>query len=79
MVHIWLAQPGSVTWAAAVFLGLCCVQVEAADVAAFILKLLQELARLVEAAAAAQQADGEGLCQLCEREMPLTKHHLIPR
>jgi hypothetical protein len=48
-------------------------------VAAFSSKLLQELARLVEAAAAAQQADVEGLCQLCEREMPLTKHHLIPR
>lgn len=54
-------------------------QVEPADVAAFSSKLLQELARLVEAAAAAQQADVEGLCQLCEREMPLTKHHLIPR
>jgi len=22
---------------------------------------------------------GEGECELCEREMPLTKHHLIPR
>lgn len=49
------------------------------DVVAFGVKLLQELSQLVEAAAAAQQPDVEGLCHLCEREMPLTKHHLIPR
>jgi hypothetical protein len=55
------------------------VQVEAADVSAFGLKLLHELSQLVEAALAAQQGDEEGLCQLCDREMPLTKHHLIPR
>lgn len=55
------------------------LQVEYTDVIAFGVKLLQELAQLVEAAAAAQQPDAEGLCQLCEREMPLTKHHLIPR
>jgi hypothetical protein len=54
-------------------------QVEGADVAVFSLKLLQELSHLVEAAVSAQQEDVEGLCQLCEREMPLTKHHLIPR
>lgn len=47
--------------------------------AAFGIKLLQELARLVDAALSAQQEDAEGLCQLCERDMPLTKHHLIPR
>lgn len=54
-------------------------QVDDADVQAFSTKLLQELSGLVEVAAAAQEADEEGLCQLCDREMPLTKHHLIPR
>jgi hypothetical protein len=64
--------------------GCCCCfswtwQVDDADVQAFSTKLLHELSELVEAAAAAQEADVEGLCQLCDREMPLTKHHLIPR
>lgn len=55
------------------------LQVDEADIAAFAAKLLQELSLLVDAAVAAQQDDVEGLCQLCERDMPLTKHHLIPR
>jgi DNA mismatch repair ATPase MutL len=56
-------------------------QVEQEDVAAFCHKLLTDLQQLVlAAAAAADEAAGlQGLCTLCGRDMPLTKHHLIPR
>eukprot|EP00879_Flechtneria_rotunda_P011299 GHRR01011803.1.p1 GENE.GHRR01011803.1~~GHRR01011803.1.p1 ORF type:complete len:303 (+),score=130.43 GHRR01011803.1:522-1430(+) len=56
-------------------------EVEQEDVAAFSHKLLTGLHQLVQDALQ-QQADAEGmdgLCALCGRDMPLTKHHLIPR
>jgi hypothetical protein len=56
------------------------LQVEEEDVAAFCAKLLSELSGLAQAALQAAAADDEqGLCALCGRDMPLTKHHLIPR
>ncbi|WIA39449.1 hypothetical protein OEZ86_005549 [Tetradesmus obliquus] len=55
-------------------------QVEEEDVAAFCSKLLAELSGLAQAAVqAAADGDEQGLCALCGRDMPLTKHHLIPR
>jgi hypothetical protein len=56
------------------------LQVEEEDVAAFCSKLLAELSGLAQAALqAATKDDEQGLCALCGRDMPLTKHHLIPR
>ncbi len=83
LVDLFTAVAKAATAAAnntAVLFGCLRPQVDQADVAAFSLKLLQELSLLVQSTVAAQQEDDvEGLCQLCEREMPLTKHHLIPR
>jgi hypothetical protein len=56
----------------------CCTQVEEEDVAGFCSKLLSELSSLVQTALQVDD-DEQGLCALCGRDMPLTKHHLIPR
>lgn len=55
------------------------MQVEEEDVSALCQKLVTDLQQLVQAAAAEQADDLQGLCALCGRDMPLTKHHLIPR
>eukprot|EP00878_Enallax_costatus_P025008 GHUV01026725.1.p1 GENE.GHUV01026725.1~~GHUV01026725.1.p1 ORF type:complete len:384 (+),score=121.40 GHUV01026725.1:1111-2262(+) len=54
-------------------------QVEDEDVIAFCHKLLADLHHLVQQALEEQSEDMPGLCALCGRHMPLTKHHLIPR
>ncbi|GFH22894.1 uncharacterized protein HaLaN_20423, partial [Haematococcus lacustris] len=63
--------------------------VDGEEVADFCHRLLRDLAPLQqEFLAKAHEADGsssgageeeEGMCEMCGRDMPLTKHHLIPR
>jgi hypothetical protein len=59
------------------------VGVEEEEIASFLSLLVKDLLEISSKSGQADDDDedviGDGCCAMCERPMPLTKHHLIPR
>jgi hypothetical protein len=76
------AVPADVEEAEALWGSILVEQLDGAepeDVRGFCAQVLAGIRELAEGGVSEEEDGEEGACEMCERVMPLTKHHLIPR